>query len=443
MSENNNEISNDEFSPELKETPDWLRLDTAATIYPGARRRNWNATYRIAVVLKEEIDPVLLQKAVDDVAPRIPSFFVQLRAGLFWYYLEHTDNTNIVTQEDYYPCRPTELFVEGKPMFRVLYYKRRMALEVFHSVADGGATFLVLKTLAAHYLELKGYIIEKTDDVLDITEPPRESELEDSFKKHYVRMKGLSRKEEDAYQYREKIIPNFMNVIHGIIPVADLKICAKKLNITITDYLVAAFLYAHYLNAPKHLKRPIKISVPVSLRPIFGSSTLRNFSFYTNFGIYPDRKENYTFEDIITEIAGKLKEGTTKEMMQEGISINVKDAANPFIRTVPNILKRCAFRLIFYCMGEKKFTSPLTNLGIIKVPESMKEHVDRFEVLLGTSPTVHLTETVVSDGEMMNISFTSDYMETDVQREFFKCLASRGARVRVECNRKQSWAQDY
>jgi len=441
LSENTGKPQTEELSGALKEIPKWLRLDTAATIYPGARKRNWNATYRMAIVLKEEIDPFLLQQAVDDIAPRIPSYFVQLRSGLFWYYFEHTENTSIVEQEDYYPCRPSKLFELGKPLLRVLYYKRRIALEVFHSVGDGGATFLVLKTLAARYLELKGYTIEKTDEILNINEPPRQEELEDAFKKHYVKMKGLKRKEENAYQYKKKIIPNYLNVIHGMIPVSDLKACAKDLNITITDYLVAAFLYAHYLNAPKPCKKPIIISVPVSMRPYFGSSTLRNFSLYTNFGIYPDKKENFTFEDIISEIAGKLKEGTTKEVLQKGISINVKDATNPFVRLVPSILKRYAFRFIFYYMGEAKFTSPLTNLGIIKVPETMKKHMDRFEVILGASPSVHLTCTAFSDGEMMSITFSSDYIETDVQRDFFRFLSGRGARVRVECNREESWSK--
>ena len=441
MNKNISEVKNNKSQGTLKNTPDWMRLDTAATIYPGARRKNWNAVYRIAIVLKEEIDPILLQRAVDDVAPRIPSFFVRLRAGLFWYYFEHVDDTGIVEQEDYYPCRPVKLFEDGRPLFRVLYYKRRLALEVFHSVADGGATYIVAKTIVARYLELKGFQIERTAEILNIDEPPTEEELEDSFKKHYVKMKGLSRKEENAYQYKKEIIPNFMNVIHGIVPVADLKVRAKELNITITDYLVAAFLYAHYLNAPKPCKKPIKISVPVSLRPIFNSTTLRNFSLYTNYGFRPDKKENYTFEDIISETAGKLKEGTSKETLHEGISINVKDATNSFVRAVPSILKRGAFRIIFYYMGEAKFTSPLTNLGIVKVPESMREHIDRYEVLLGNSPTVHLTGTVVSDGDMMTISFTSDYYETDVQRDFFRFLAGRGVRVRVECNRKESWAE--
>jgi len=434
LSENTGKMQTNECSQKLKEIPKWLRLDTAATVYPFARKRNWNATYRIGAVFKEDVDPVILQMAVDDVAPRIPSYFVQLKAGLFWYYFEHVNNTNIVEQENNYPCRPTDLFVEGKPLFRVLYYKKRMTLEVFHSVADGGATFLVMKTIAARYLELKGYTIERTDEILDIDEPPRSEELEDSFRKHYVKMKGLSRKEENAYQYKKEIIPNYLNVIHGIIPVSDIKSCAKKLDITITDYLVTAFLYAHYLNAPKPCKKPIKISVPVSLRPYFNSSTLRNFSLYTNYGFHPDKKDTFSFEDIVSETAGKLKEGTTKEVLQQGISINVKDATNPFLRAVPSILKRCAFRLIFYYMGEAKFTSPLTNLGIVKVPQSMKEHIDRFEVVLGTSPTVHLTSTVVSDGKMMHITFSSDYAETDVQRDFFKCIAARGARVRVECN---------
>ena len=69
MSKNTGKPQTEEVTGALKEVPKWLRLDTAATIYPGARKKNWNATYRIGVVFKEEIDSIVLQRAVDDVAP--------------------------------------------------------------------------------------------------------------------------------------------------------------------------------------------------------------------------------------------------------------------------------------------------------------------------------------------------------------------------------------
>ena len=45
-------------------------------------------TYRICAVLKEDIQPELVQEAGDIVTPKFPGFNVRLRSGVFGYYLE-------------------------------------------------------------------------------------------------------------------------------------------------------------------------------------------------------------------------------------------------------------------------------------------------------------------------------------------------------------------
>ena len=151
----------------LEEIPQWFPLDVAGIIYPNARRYGWCTTYRFAFIMKEEGEPVLLRQALEDIAPRFPSCFVKIKAGLFWYYFERTDDLDIVEEEDYYPCRYIETTETTKPAIRVLYYKNRISIETFHSVADGGAALVFNKTLVARYLELKGVHITLTDDIAD------------------------------------------------------------------------------------------------------------------------------------------------------------------------------------------------------------------------------------------------------------------------------------
>ena len=40
---------------------EWFRLDNAAKIYPAARSAKWNAVFRMAAVMKSEVNPELLQ----------------------------------------------------------------------------------------------------------------------------------------------------------------------------------------------------------------------------------------------------------------------------------------------------------------------------------------------------------------------------------------------
>ena len=418
----------------LGELPGWFKLDNAATVYPAARRRAWCSVYRFSFIFKEDIEPEILKQALKDIAPRFPSYMVQIKNGLFWYYLKRVDNLDVIEEEDYYPCRYIQIGNSTKPLFRVLYYKKRLAVEVFHSVADGGASLLFIKTLAARYLTLKGVKITNNGEFVDIDEEPKKYELEDSFQKNYVKQKGVSRKEDTAYCYKPPVIKNYFKVIHGIVPVEDLKTVSKSMNMTITEFLMVTYLYSFYVNAPSPVKKPIKISIPVSLRPRFDSKTLRNFSLFTNVGFNPKGRTDITFNEIYSMVKGKMEEGLQTDELQKVLSKNVSDASNPFVRYAPNVLKRQVLKFAFDHMGENKFTSAMTNLGIVKLPAEMQEHIERAECLLGVSPTKKLLCAIISYNGFINISFTSDSKKTDVQKTFFRVLSEKGVRVRVESN---------
>ena len=50
----------------------WMPLDNAALIFPAIRRKNWNNVFRESVTLTEDVDPQLLQRAVDQLMPGSP-----------------------------------------------------------------------------------------------------------------------------------------------------------------------------------------------------------------------------------------------------------------------------------------------------------------------------------------------------------------------------------
>lgn len=66
----------------------WYKLDLSAIVYPTLQRRDFSSVYRLSVVLKEVINPAILQTALDKTLPRFPTYKVAIRKGLFWRYLE-------------------------------------------------------------------------------------------------------------------------------------------------------------------------------------------------------------------------------------------------------------------------------------------------------------------------------------------------------------------
>ena len=78
----------------------WNKLDLSAIVYPTLQRSDFSSVYRLSVVLKEAIDPELLQQALDMTLPRFPTYKVAIRKGLFWRYLEPNNRPGPYVRED-------------------------------------------------------------------------------------------------------------------------------------------------------------------------------------------------------------------------------------------------------------------------------------------------------------------------------------------------------
>ena len=79
---------------------DWYKLDLSAIVYPTLQRREFSSVYRLSVLLKEEINPEMLQRAVNLTMPRFPTYKAAIRKGVFWRYLEPNDRPGPFVQED-------------------------------------------------------------------------------------------------------------------------------------------------------------------------------------------------------------------------------------------------------------------------------------------------------------------------------------------------------
>ena len=116
---------------------DWYGLDNVAKIFPAISRGYTSSVFRVDVRLKEQIDPEILEKAVNMVLPSFPAFMVRMRRGLFWYYFEHNFEKAPVTEEKIYPCSRIDAYKNAGYLFRFSYYKNKINLDVYHALSDG------------------------------------------------------------------------------------------------------------------------------------------------------------------------------------------------------------------------------------------------------------------------------------------------------------------
>ena len=419
----------------------WMPLDNAALIFPAIRRKNWNNVFRESITLTEDIDPVVLQRAVDELMPRFPSFYLRLRRGVFWYYLEEVSAPPRVCEDYAYPLT----FMTKKEMrrccLRVLYFQKRIAVECFHVLADGGGAMVYLKTLTARYLALRyGANIPPEEGVLDTAAPPDPEELEDSFQKHAADHPAFC-PEAEAYRLPGKReLGRFMRLITGVIPADALHALAHRYGCTVTVLLAAVMaqciLAIQDERVPKERQKPVKITIPVDLRRLFHSRTLRNFALTVNPGVDP-RLGTYTLQELCDTITHQLAAETTPQRMAGRIAQNVEPQRNRLLKAVPIFLKTPVMRAVYQRRGERLGCLNISNLGVQKLPAAMAHYVQRLELIIGVQYSYPNNCSIVTCQGLTVISMIRSTKSAELERRFFSRLVELGIPVTIETNQEE------
>src|SRR5699024_3603551 len=130
----------------------WLRLDNASNIFLAGRTDADPKVFRISAETDHEVDPYLLQQALDHTYNRYPLYHAVLRRGVFWYYLQDSDLRPVVTADELHTCSALYQVDRRDLLFRVVHHRQRVALEVFHALSDGTGALWFLTDLLTEYM---------------------------------------------------------------------------------------------------------------------------------------------------------------------------------------------------------------------------------------------------------------------------------------------------
>ncbi len=417
----------------------WMPLDNAAKIYPAARTQDWSNVFRLSATLTEDVDVTVLRSALDVTVRRFPAFAVKLKPGVFWYYLEQLSSAPEIMEEMSYPLTRMTNSETAKCAIRVIVYRSRIAVEIFHSITDGNGGLVFLKTLVAEYLHQKlGLQIPAEYGVLGRLEEAKESEIEDSFPK-YAADVPASRSERTAWHLDGHRNPSGELIITCLeMSVAEVKAKAKEYGVSINTFLCAAMMMAlqnvqkTYVPS-KGRRRSIKLLIPVNLRNIFESESLRNFALYTTPEIRPALGE-YTFGEICRVITHHMGLDVTPKQMASKIATNVNSEKMMLVRIMPLFIKNFVMKAVFDTVGERKSCLTLSNLGAVKLPEVMKPYIERFDFILGTQASAPYNSGVISFEDKMFFNFTRNIRESYLELAFFEVLRDMGISVTARSN---------
>jgi hypothetical protein len=169
--------------------------------------------------------------------------------------------------------------------------------------------------------------------------------------------------------------------------------------------------------------------VPVNLRTYFPSETARNF-----FGMisvsYNLSQRDGTLQDIIQEVDKSFKHELTKEQLVIRMNNFTSLERNLFIKIVPRPIKNVVLRASRH-LKDLNETAVVSNIGRVNMPEVLEPYIDRFGVLIST---LKLQLCICSYKDNLQIGFTSSFVSTDIQKNFFRELSKGGVNIEIRTN---------
>jgi NRPS condensation-like uncharacterized protein len=419
----------------------WFRLDNAGKLYPSIMSSRVSTLFRFSATLTEMVDPQVLEKALDNLMPRFPYFQVNLKAGVFWYYFVHTDKVPKVEKETFYPCMNMEVKKKGRFPFRVLYYNRRISVEFSHAITDGTGALIFLKSLIIEYFRLKEFNIKGGEGFFRYAQEPHNEEYEDAFRKYYNKKIPKPRKNDRAFQFPFPLeSKGIYHIVTGIVPVKVILEKAREFDVTLTEFLLALYFHSIleviYSLPPKkrnRLIKPIILNVPINLRSMYPSKTMRNFFMSVTPSIDP-RLGVYSFEEIIKYVHHFMKAKVDKRYISQQITMNVKSELSIILRLFPLALKNMIMPIIYNVFAESRYTSGFSNIGKISLPREIEEYIERFEFYPPPSQGNIIKLASISYRDKLYISFGKLTNTKDVERIFFRKMRKMNIPVKIETN---------
>ncbi len=398
------------------------RLDNSAMIHLAGKRKKHTNTFCIEIVLTEAVSPNILQKALEHIVKRFPTIFSEIHSGVFQYYVCQVQKIPYICEKT---ARETPMSKEEirNGAFRVRYHEHCIVTEFFHSLTDGHGGLVVASTLVAEYLRLRyGVDIPVSGLVFDKDEPAIREELADDYIT-YAGTKGRLPNHKVSFQLSdysrtEGCIQSDIQNYNA----EEVLQTAHHYHVSVTTFLASVVLQTILQiqnDHPDKKKRRelVQIMVPVDLRRIYDSRTLRNFSLFAICSIVP-QEQPIPFQQIIEEVDRQLKTQTTKQYMREALAAQVNAAHFPLYRALILPIKCGLLRLAQELWGERNSCITVSNLGRVTFPENMEKYVQSLSMNLTPRRSSPYNCGIVSYKGVMTVRFSRCCEETELEEIF-------------------------
>lgn len=427
----------------------WVRLDNASNIFLAARSERDPKVFRLSVEMDHQVDPVLLQTALDTTYDRYHLYHAVLRRAIFWYYLQDSDLRPTVTEDTKYTCAPIYDANRAGLLFRVLYHRERISLEVFHALSDGTGALWFMTDLVEAYIRLRHPELQALEDTstAELTAQPGAHQAAqargltgDSFAQYFRASKRAAHgSDNDGLPRPKKVFrvsgtrtPDYRTrAVEVTMPAKQVLSLARTEGISLTMYLTALFFDSlRSTTQSPGTPQTLAASVPVNLRQFFPSVSPRNF-FTTVRVEHTYGQGDDDIGSVGRNLDNQFRPQATAEALDKKLRRFAKFERTPLLRIVPRPLKDNILRAINW-VNNRGLSVAVSNLGRVTLPQSVEDRVGRMAFHVSA---VRPQVCIISHGELLTVSFSSPFVETDHIRYFVRTLTAQGVHVTVDVAR--------
>jgi hypothetical protein len=430
----------------------FLPLDNSAVFMASVTGRDTPFVFRVSCELDEPIQLDALELAFAGAVKRFPFLTMELRPGLFWYYLEPLGKPCRLQADSRYPVEYHHLGRSDRHLFRVRVYGSRIACEFHHLLTDGTGAVEFLRMLVACYLTERGVVCEDWQGIKNPVEPYDPREYEDAYA-HLVR-KGVPEPDPlppaaklPGRRYRD----GTYRVTTGSLSVACALAAARSRGVTLTELLAAVHLYAFQavlteavsaaggVNGRTSSRRggtrlaPVCVQIPVNMRKFYPSPSMRNFFLFVPLTL-DLRLGTYGFDELLERVRYQLKLGLDRREFDRQIVRNVGSEQKFIARVVPLAIKNIALRLIGAKVADRPFSGSLSNIQTVSMPAPFAAHIRRFDFVPSRNAVTGANIGVISWQDTLAVTVGSLIEDRSFERHFFTQCVALGIPVKIESN---------
>lgn len=314
-------------------------------------------------------------------------------------------------------------------LYRVTYDGPRITVSLHHGLTDGRGAFEYLKTLLYFYLVALGHSVDPEGKILLAGGAP---ENEDKYPcQTYGEPSGQAKTpdqgaaqlfgiEEDYLDERGQYLCRHVELTA---PADAVVLAAHNAQVTVTSLLVAVVDRA--IGHAYHPKDEMVLAcVTTDMRPLFGSSTLQNFSGVTILAEVPQMR-SIPIEAEAQALGQQLAASHNKDAALGRLSERLAEAERLEATPVDELFDNEDALMMEKRVVRSKLACLLTNVGVVNLPPDVQQHVLQASFRI-QSFVATMSVAVATCGNVLTLNVTHPFESEAFSRALAETLTQLG-----------------